>query len=834
MLISHLHRDFNRLGLTSRQKIQQLKNDPYCGNGLPNEDRLIKELNKIPGSLLPLKPYAERSGEVWRLDNGLGSLTPGETPYDKAEMQWKTRQCSPISDDARIIVMDFDSGWSQSPSGNDSTKKNYYKLAENIGDHKHLIRCHDPKKEHWKEFRKKTKKQKENPGLWACLSEDIAGGALRHPGTWKKYREFIVQYFKDDSTLWDRHKKCFKEYIVIRIDYDGILLLGPELNTDGVLSITLGSQPGSFLRNRKGHVTGSGVAFIGEFVPFILKDKWNKEDLINHSKNALVQSQRVLELGYKSPDELILQGNRWMYMREPLFKYDKYLNTRAIEDYKEKPCISFQTCAHIVCGYESDYLRNIRLKMGKFATADEECAQTLLNVEYRIRRHVYDGEKVISFGIFGEPGCGKSFLAKQLAESTNNEDKPFEIMTFNLSQFSGKDDLLTEAFRTIREKHMQGKIPFVLFDEFDTAKNGDTCGWLTSFLMPMQDGKFFDGKDTNELGKCIFFFMGGVFESVEEFREWMECKETEQEAKKLKAPDFHSRLESVISIPSVKLKERPKSSIYLNDLCSTKIASCVKELCKPLKANWLSEDGMLMRAILLRSYFKKLSRVKLVHGDVLNYLLRIPLRHGARSLEKIVKASSLDTTEEFLTTHLPSRSFLQQHIEGPLVDPEHYSDLCAENDVRSMFYFSWHAYKPKRRVFEECLSKGCSANSWQTRLNTEIKNVKSMICINNVGESSKSAALLSKKITGFNDKSFETCINHLAECLATQTFKQWKKELRKAKGQKSLWEFCTIHSFMKYCYKCLPDIEKQTYLDAAYEAIFDHIDSISGRKSEKL
>jgi hypothetical protein len=98
---------------------------------------------------------------------------------------------------------------------------------------------------------------------------------------------------------------------------------------------------------------------------------------------------------------------------------------------------------------------------------------------------------------------------------TDAEKRKFPVSTCNLSQLLDYSNLLV-IFQTVRDANLQGQIPIILFDEFDTTLNGE-LGWLKFFLAPMQDGKFNDHGYTRSIGQTVFIFIGGTAHTYNEF-----------------------------------------------------------------------------------------------------------------------------------------------------------------------------------------------------------------------------------------------------------------------------------------------------------------------------
>jgi hypothetical protein len=100
------------------------------------------------------------------------------------------------------------------------------------------------------------------------------------------------------------------------------------------------------------------------------------------------------------------------------------------------------------------------------------------------------------------PGSGKSFLLKQLAQCLSS-DIEVEFDEYHVSAFRSVEDLYG-AWQRVQSANLQGKLPFVFFDEVDGQVDGRYV--LANFLASMWDGLFHIGKDSFALGKAIFAF----------------------------------------------------------------------------------------------------------------------------------------------------------------------------------------------------------------------------------------------------------------------------------------------------------------------------------------
>lgn len=166
-------------------------------------------------------------------------------------------------------------------------------------------------------------------------------------------------------------------------------------------------------------------------------------------------------------------------------------------------------------------------RFNKFVVVDSQEVEMFRKIARGIETYLRDNPRLVPhpIAVFGQPGSGKSFGVKAVITSILQEAKQqddMELLEFNLSQFQGLSDLQA-AFETIRDKYMAGKLPVVLFDEFDTPFQKTKLFWLQHLLGPIQNGKFtvhIDGQlHARSLGRGIYAFIGGTVKTFEEFKE---------------------------------------------------------------------------------------------------------------------------------------------------------------------------------------------------------------------------------------------------------------------------------------------------------------------------
>lgn len=281
-------------------------------------------------------------------------------------------------------------------------------------------------------------------------------------------------------------------------------------------------------------------------------------------------------------------------------------------------------------------------RFGAMQTIDRGEMESLNSIQNLLREYCDQPQKrPLSIAVFGPPGSGKSFGVEQVARAV----RPglIETKTFNLSQFGRAEELLA-ALHQVRDINLNGKLPLVFWDEFDTTLDGAPLGWLRYFLAPMQDGSFQQGEVTHPIGKCIFVFAGGTSQQMDQFGTNL----APEEQRAAKVPDFVSRLKGFLNVlgPN-RQKNRPGGDPH-----------------------FVLRRAILLRSILERSapnLFRNVSGTKRLSIDagVLRALLRISqYKHGARSIESLVSMSSLAGHTTYQRSSLPPEAQLDLHVPG--------------------------------------------------------------------------------------------------------------------------------------------------------------------------
>ena len=249
----------------------------------------------------------------------------------------------------------------------------------------------------------------------------------------------------------------------------------------------------------------------------------------------------------------------------------------------------------------------------------------------------------LCIAVFGTPGSGKSFGVTEIAASI--APNLIKKLDFNLSQLSTPLDLIN-AFHKVRDLCLEGKLPLVFFDEFDSVFE-DKLGWLKYFLAPMQDGVFREGDSLHSIGKAIFVFAGGTSSTIREFcgediGDELEYKHFLLGFKGAKGPDFLSRLRGYVNILGPNQTNKQSDQLFV------------------------IRRAMLLRALLERKVphlINDQGEAQIDNG-VLRALLKIPrYKHEARSMEAILEMSLLTNAKKWEQSCLPSKEQLKLHVD---------------------------------------------------------------------------------------------------------------------------------------------------------------------------
>ncbi len=275
-------------------------------------------------------------------------------------------------------------------------------------------------------------------------------------------------------------------------------------------------------------------------------------------------------------------------------------------------------------------------RMGAWVSVDRNEIESIRSVRNIVGEYI--GQSVrprpLSIAVFGPPGSGKSFAIKQMAGHWSRDGARIEVLEFNVSQLASSDGL-GAAFQRIRDCAVEGALPLVFWDEFDSRRDGQELGWLAQFLAPMQDGAFLEGSLIRPIGSAIFVFAGGTHPTMESF------KAHASTLSGAKATDFLSRLRGFV------------------DVLGPNRAG-------PGDASFTVRRALLLRQILLRRapQLNAPTGLNIDPGIAHAFLHVEKFVHGARSMEAIVEMSALTGRSRYGRSSLPALQQLSLHVDA--------------------------------------------------------------------------------------------------------------------------------------------------------------------------
>jgi len=307
----------------------------------------------------------------------------------------------------------------------------------------------------------------------------------------------------------------------------------------------------------------------------------------------------------------------------------------------------------------NEFTRVIKPVFGQYVTRDSDFKEELEDLLRRIRSYAQRETAKRPFNILlaSEPGSGKSFLLKQIADNVKSGITA-QFDEYHVGAFRGMEDLYG-AFQRVQSANLRGELPFVFFDEVD-AKVHDRY-IIPNFLAPMWDGVFHIGKESFSLGRAIFAFGASSMLKPPDLEAYMKNPQW-----KIDQGSSHDKFIKAwtIDVESQLFpepKERNKDSENGNnegprfeklrdfvDRIDKMI--CIPPLRKELLGEQYQQELMDIVCIMVKKHFKK---VKLIELSALFVLAEIlSTSKFRRSSERTIFASN-STTTKFAFTNLP-------------------------------------------------------------------------------------------------------------------------------------------------------------------------------------
>lgn len=433
--------------------------------------------------------------------------------------------------------------------------------------------------------------------------------------------------------------------VLVGIGPAGAVLIEPRRQT---LVFDRTGQEGDFVLRRGGLMPGYATCMVAAFARACVSALGTERKWDAALRRGVALARQLFLLGYvkdrdrhlRFPYGALVEGIRRRKKQSPVWTLGVFTRPgkasggdawSILEQSMVDEAIPYQ----IVLRGPENVLRNIPVeRVGNWKSADRREIEGVRSVNNALRRYRQepDSSTPLCIGVFGPPGAGKSFAVKEIAKELGIG--PEATLTFNLSQFESPEEL-PEAFHQIRDLNLKGKLPLVFWDEFDTPCQGRRLGWLRYFLAPMQDGEFADRGRIHPVGRGIYVFAGATRHSFEAFRSG--DSHEERDAKK---PDFVSRLRAYIDVRG------PNADPHsLRDPAHVIRRAFLLNSHLERHAGHLKEGGAFQVDPCVLEAFLKVGRY----------------RHGARSMETLVRMSALAGKRKFEVSSLPPDSVLSMH-----------------------------------------------------------------------------------------------------------------------------------------------------------------------------
>jgi len=511
-------------------------------------------------------------------------------------------------------------------------------------------------------------------------------------------KDFVFQLHRLDELK--ELQQC--PYLIVLFGTDGAILYRGGETANATLIFDPSLLEGGFAARIDGRMMGLTSIFTATIVRHLVKD--GIHGIKAGIKQGLGYSRALLEAGYvetdtgiKYPTEQILSESSANHtytscsIERPRDLKDSDPNFWRILHQKTRN--TWQRVAEEIVIRGDKSLEGVPVGVfGELTTIDRAEIESYSAIRELIIEFLANPtpKQPLCFAVFGPPGSGKSFGVKQILKDIDEDGDKLKRIIFNISQFGSYQDLVA-AFHDVRDIALEGKVPFVFFDEFDSALDGQPLGWLKYFLAPMQDGEFRDGVSTHPIGNAIFVFAGGTKSTYKNFvrnlpvndssavsfkggdDEPQTTEEAVKEAKKTfraaKGPDFVSRLRGYINVMG--LNRQPKENNY-DDVFIIRRAKILRTSLK----NGPRASGLL-------NYKGELN----IDEGVLRAMLYVTkYKHGTRSMKALIEMSRLDGKKLYDLSALPVREQLDLHVDADeflfLTKMERYQSMLRLQDIQ--------------------------------------------------------------------------------------------------------------------------------------------------------
>lgn len=292
---------------------------------------------------------------------------------------------------------------------------------------------------------------------------------------------------------------------------------------------------------------------------------------------------------------------------------------------------------------EKTALSNVpSIKIGRLESWDRREIESLNNIRSRVREYLNHkiNQVPLAIGVFAPAGRGAIFTLNQIAR----EFGIIASMDFDLSLFSGPDDLAEAMFSVRNQGLKSGQIPMVFWNGFDSPCQGQNFGWLRHFIGALSTGDVSNGAKSHPLGRCIYIFTSKTAWSFQEFANACELAD-----KSINATDFTAYLSAFIDIMGI--NPQPMESqlpIY------------------PMRR--ASHFNTLVSG--------KTGKIEIADEMLNSFLFTASYRQGTRSISALIESCTANQNKRFDLSSLPPEHVLALHV-----DVKDFMNLTRSNPV---------------------------------------------------------------------------------------------------------------------------------------------------------
>lgn len=625
---------------------------PVASPHIPDLELIsVKEFlsSTIELELFPVVVNKQRKGKVYRVKRFLGFTGP-------ASGQPKLLPIDQDDENAQMIIIDDE-------NNGFNTNPDFWPLALKAKGKKPLVLY-------------KMNNPIQATALWQTLEENhlkntiviINADDLRAKGvniskslSWEKTAQDFVWQINNNPGLSFLANCC---HLIVPFGLEGAIYYRNEGTPESYLYFLPYEFEGGSVKETQGKMFGLTSCFVAGLARSIVAGSDSKEDLpaaiSDGIRVGMVAAQKYFHAGFG----LMIENNAFpdsnIFKEQPHdFIAKNHVQDVNIRTSNNPDC---QSCWYILKDKSSTNLAEIAYSIvktgvqealkfipiaqfGKLQTVDRAEIESYQSINNLMTEFIATPNTVrpLSIAVFGTPGSGKSFGITEIAASI--APALIKKLNFNLSQFSSPLDLIN-AFHKVRDLSLEGKIPLVFFDEFDSAFEGK-LGWLKYFLAPMQDGVFRERETLHPIGKAIFVFAGGTSSTFNEFCGNEISSEQEKsfftrEFKGAKGPDFLSRLRGYVNILGPNQTDQQRDQLFI-----IRRAMLLRALLEQKVPHLINDNGAAQ-----------------IDNGVLRALLKIPrYKHESRSMEAIMEMSMLNNSKKWEQSHLPSKEQLKLHVD---------------------------------------------------------------------------------------------------------------------------------------------------------------------------